>query len=86
LLDYEGVTFGENLNVTFSGIAFGLRGPTSIVISPFLMFHKQFISERLKRLLQSARNEQVADSFARGFLEQRSTRRRTLRASLLGKD
>jgi hypothetical protein len=49
-------------------------------------FHKQFISERLKRLLQSARNEQVADSFARGFLEQRSTRRRTLRVSLLAKD
>jgi hypothetical protein len=31
------------------------------------LFHKQFFSERLTRLILVARNEQVADSLAKGF-------------------
>jgi hypothetical protein len=55
---------------TFSGIAFGLRGPTSIVISPFLMFHKQFFVERIEGFFSTTKNQRVAASLASRFLEQ----------------
>ena len=65
----NGPTFGENLIVTFSGIAFGLPGPTSIMINPVLMFHKQLISERLRLHASIPQNHRVAVSIALGFSE-----------------